>query len=665
MNDQNIDWSSLLGGLAGVGGLAAGVSGANNQTGILQNALNTIGPTNLGNFSLSGPGGSGASFSGGNSTTNLGNLTGAQSGLAGYGTGAVGATPDLSTLLAQLSGHTNQASDSLTSAFANQPNQQQNYQSAYNNLTTAQQPQNLLAANQLQDSLFGSGNLGSTAGGLASAAFGRGLAQQDSSNQLQATQMAQNQTSLSDQLLNSAFSRFNSSASQYGGATTQNLNNGIGAINASSGLNQSTLAQLQAALAPAYATAAARNGSLQPFASVASSLAGTPTSTSLLGSALGQYANGASNGSGSLGAILKGGGSIASLLGGLFGGSGSSSGTTQTNDPGGFGGLFASMPSSSNAAYTPGYYDPNEDYSSYFSGAGGQAANSGSSLGSLFGAAGSGLGVAAGVNSGGTAGYGSAAAAGANLLGQTGLLGTTASNAIGAAGNAASGNVIGAARNAYGAYAGATAQAGETTAQAAAESAAAQSGGSSAAAGSGAAASGGIAGALSSFLPVYLATQLYSGLTSGSINPILGSKEALSENAQAYTNDWLNKSGPGLQAITGTGGPSQTVYLKDGTSINGDQYQQLNSMMNSFAMANKSNGMYTDEKPLSADQNAQIKQFLSQNAVKNTAYTDWASSADGQALAAENAAAGATTQSALQKAMSGLGYNPYLAMQAH
>lgn len=122
--------------------------------------------------------------------------------------------------------------------------------------------------------------------------------------------------------------------------------------------------------------------------------------------------------------------------------------------------------------------------------------------------------------------------------------------------------------------------------------------------------SGAGVGAGGAALGAYLGYELYDGLTSGSVNPLLGTN--LGPESQAWTNDWLNNSGPGLQFISGTGSADSplTVNLKNGTQISGDQYQKLQDMMKGFVLDNKSNGMFTDQKPLTDAQSKQLSDYL-------------------------------------------------------
>lgn len=514
---------------------------------------------------------------------------------------------------------------------------QNNVNSQFQNLQNAAQPQIDRYLQSNQDNEFSKGTLASTAGSYQTAGADEAVNQE--TNQNYAT----------------AFNNASTLANNQFGAAAQTAGQGeqqaeFGPQLATSQTNGFLNSQLQNNQLLAQLTGVGGNlGGLQSSANIAASQNNFQASqnqdqntSGFLNNLL--FGGGSSGGAGGVLGQLIGslfgtsGGSTSggsnSNLGGLLGGlkslfgGGSSTGTTQTNDPGGFQGLFDSMPSNSGPTVTDqegGTTTNFEDGSAGFSSAGGQATApsstgiTGSQVASGLGDLQSGLGVLNGLEAGGTGGYGSAAAAGASLLGQTGVLGGTASNAIGAAGNALSGNVVGAAKNVLGAYGSATSLAGETTAQAAAESAAAQSGTASAGA-----ASGGLAGAASSILPVYLASQLYSGLTSGSVNPILGDQDALSQDFQAATNSWLGDKGPGLQGITGDGSAKYplTVELKDGTQITGDQYQTLQSMMQKMVLSNNKTGSFSNDKgqlDLTAAQNKQLSDYVSSVATKQPA----------------------------------------------
>lgn len=199
----------------------------------------------------------------------------------------------------------------------------------------------------LQENLFGTGRLGTSGGALQTEAFARGLAQADLDRQLaasaegrafqnQALQGAQGLSgigtgvrSLQDQLLQSAFGRFQGTAGlaadltgQRSGLLQQNLQNQIGlaglgqqlqsgqlglalqALQAQGGLNTQALANFQAALAASQAQANARIGAGSNIAQIASNPnfgQGSGIGTTLLA--------GIANNAGSIANLFGGGGS--------------------------------------------------------------------------------------------------------------------------------------------------------------------------------------------------------------------------------------------------------------------------------------------------------------------------------------------------------------------
>lgn len=135
---------------------------------------------------------------------------------------------------------------------------------------------------------------------------------------------------------------------------------------------------------------------------------------------------------------------------------------------------------------------------------------------------------------------------------------------------------------------------------AAAASGAAPSGASGAAGGGLGIAGGAAAG--------FLAAQLAQGLLSGTGHPI---NSVANSDAQAWTNSWLNDSGPGLKFVAGDGGPNSTYYLKNGTQMSGDQYQQLQAMTQNFIQGNNANnGALGSNKGLTPAQNQQLTAYV-------------------------------------------------------
>lgn len=105
-----------------------------------------------------------------------------------------------------------------------------------------------------------------------------------------------------------------------------------------------------------------------------------------------------------------------------------------------------------------------------------------------------------------------------------------------------------------------------------------------------------------------LAYQLGQGLLSGS-----GHYHPTGNDILSNTNDWLNSTGPGLASITGDGSAQypMTVYLKDGTKLTGDQYQQLQDMNAQFLQSNNSTrGTHSAWSGLTPDQTAQMLAYI-------------------------------------------------------
>lgn len=316
----------------------------------------------------------------------------------------------------------------------------QNYQDVFNstlnNLRANAAPQNLLAANGLQDSLFGTGRLGTTGGGNLATAFARGLAQADAGYQLQAQQqaMAQQQnalglaqglagigngalglnanlqqnnlglaqglagigsgiTALGENLNQGLFNRqqgnFNTQATLAQlplQLQQQQLGLGLAGIAGANQLNQSGLNNFQAALQAAVAQSNARNQTANAQASLGATRAQTPTSADTWGSIL--------TGIGTR--LADPNSSLNNLLGGLFGGSsgfnssGLESGIDAALNNAGFGNNWTTQPIDFSGLFTGQNFNtsPIGNGLSYFNGAGGQAANIASGLtdlGSVFG----------------------------------------------------------------------------------------------------------------------------------------------------------------------------------------------------------------------------------------------------------------------------------------
>lgn len=371
-----INWGQLLGGLASGAGLGLAASDQQNGYNVLQNALQTIGPTALQGYGLTGPGGSNSSYNTtGGANIDLGSLNGAFGNLASAGTSSAGnySPQILQQLLSGSNGTLNSAQGNLNSAYGSNSNYQglasglagsagQTYNDVYNNtlssLQAQQQPGVQQQAFGLQNTLFGRGVLDTTgagSGAIAAGNFGSQVnamnAQDSLSAQTQALQAQTSQTNnaatlsgTGNSILSNAFSNFGNTNSLISGLNTAQLNNSATALNSATGLNTMGLNNLQSALGVGSGQATARNQSLFPYASTASALAGTQTAQGLLGNSL-SSAGSSLLGSGGLSGLLTsllggssggssgstGSGGLAGLLSGLFGG-GTSSGATTGSD---------------------------------------------------------------------------------------------------------------------------------------------------------------------------------------------------------------------------------------------------------------------------------------------------------------------------------------------
>jgi len=332
---------STLGSLFGTG---LGFYGANQSYGLLQNALNTIGPTQLGNFGLTGPAGGGSyNLQNGTGSLDFGSLNPAFAGLSSAAASGAGMySPDLLNTLTQSSyGQLNPALGNLNSAYGLNNLYQgagalqagglgQTYNSIYGNTLANMRAQAAPAIQQqaygLQNTLFGNGvadSTGGASGSLAAANFGRGVAQGDATMQLNAQQAAlqgmQTQSGIANQLsgtgsslLSNAFNQFGNTNQLISGLNTASLNNALSATQGAGAINTLGLNNYNSGLQTQLAAANARNGSLFPYAMVSQALAGKPNAATSLGTDL--SANG-----GSLLSSLFGGGGNPNILQTLLG----------------------------------------------------------------------------------------------------------------------------------------------------------------------------------------------------------------------------------------------------------------------------------------------------------------------------------------------------------
>ena len=358
-------------------------------------------------------------------------------------------------------------------------------------MNALQGPQNQRNFDMLQSSLFGNGQLGASSGALQTEAFGRGLANQNAMNTLNAEQLglqgrqvaantAGTLGGLGQGLLTSAFNNFGNIAglgpSLQGGYLQ---NSGLG-INNTSGITSQGLGMFGAGLQGQLANnqAFARAGQLasgnanspaqqSPFGQIAAGLFSQPGVGNGIAGLLskipglsGIFGGGGGGGGGSAGTAGFGdygfGGNIMPDFGtgGGYGGlSGFGMGSPTSSDFGNYGlstsgynwgggfnpagGEAASNPESTNEAAVAGFKAP--PGSSPFGDTGGvfgTGQTGGQLLGDLGGAANIGLGLSHGGLSGGLQAAGGAATVGRNL-GLLGSYGKTIGAGLGAAGGLA------------------------------------------------------------------------------------------------------------------------------------------------------------------------------------------------------------------------------------
>lgn len=424
---SSINFGQILGGLTSAAGLGLAASNQQTSNNVLQQALQTIGPTQLQGYTMSGPGGMSSGYNpNGGAQISLGSLSPAFSSLVGNGVAGAGAysSPLLSNLTNVSNGTLNPALSNLTSAYSGN-NTYQNaaalqaaglnntYNSVYGNtlsgLQAIQQPQVQQQAFGLQNTLFGNGTLnssGAASGALAAGNFGSQVnamnAQDALSAQQQALSAMQGQAGIASSLsgtgnalLSNAFSNFGNTNQLISGLNTAQLNNSLSSLQGAGALNTLGLNNYLAALQTGSAQATATNQALFPYANVALGLSGTPNGSNVLMQALTGAGSSLLGGSGTgiTGAVSG----LSNLFSGLFGGSSNSalSGLTglSGSDLGSLSyGMTSGSPLSTAGFATPSLgmpsYDTGTQYygdpSAGFSAAGGEAAN-GSGLDDLSG----------------------------------------------------------------------------------------------------------------------------------------------------------------------------------------------------------------------------------------------------------------------------------------
>jgi hypothetical protein len=193
----------------------------------------------------------------------------------------------------------------------------------YNNLLAANRAQSAPGIQQqaygLQNTLFGNGvadSTGAASGSLAAQNFGRGVAQADATNQLNAFQEATTQqnsaasnygtlTNSANGILSNALTNFGNTNQLISGLNTAQLNNSLQAVQGAGALNTLGLNNYNAALQTGATQATARNQSLFPYASVATALSGTQNAGNILGNALSTAGSSLSGNNSGIGGLLQ------------------------------------------------------------------------------------------------------------------------------------------------------------------------------------------------------------------------------------------------------------------------------------------------------------------------------------------------------------------------
>ena len=487
---------SVLGTGLNLGGIGLGAYNQQQQYGVLQNALNTIGPTALNGYTLGGPGGMSSGYNqNGQGTIGLGSLNpafGNFAGAAGAGSGSYNPS-----LLANLTGNANSTLGNATSllggAYGNYgsalgaANTQlgalnQTYGQVYNNtlgsLQAQQQPQVQQQAFGLQNTLFGRGTLDTTgagSGAIAAGNFGSQVNAMNAQDALTAQQQAlgaqaagvQNYAGLTNSangLLSNAFNNFGNTNQLISGLNTAQLNNSLSAVQGAGALNTLGLNNYQAALGTGAAQATARNQSLFPYASTAQALAGTPNALSALADGFSQAGTsiGGNNPLGSLfnGSLWNSSNPFGTYTSNNIGNVGQIGGSSIMNSYGGIPGLqsqnfSAFAPTLQNIGVDDVSSNLGDLGGSLFNSAGGEAANNLQNIGvdavnvspdvtsginsaaggvGLLGSVGGAFGLAGDLSQGGVVGDTKAATSAAQLGGQAGIFGASSPAIAGLAG---------------------------------------------------------------------------------------------------------------------------------------------------------------------------------------------------------------------------------------
>lgn len=453
------DWTNLLGGAGALIG-NMGVAGAqNNSSGMAQQFAQNTG--NFGPVSGYTPGGLGGSMQKGNLNLNFGNFNSPYNqlpGVAGNAFGTAGGIGAPSGLNSGLSGAFGQAGNGLSGFnpggagfaansdflgagnLANSAGQGASTmaQNQYAALQALQAPGNQQAMNMFQNSVFGNGQIGSTAGNTALQNFGKGLGLQNAQDAASAQGLGLQALGTANQgaymlgntgqnLLSSAFNNFGNTSMLAPNVMGAYMNPGLAAIGGAGQLNQQANANvglgLQGSLG--YNQAQARAGALST--TNANSFNQQSPYGQLLGGLFGGMATGPGGAGGSNPmSMINSGRNIYNQLSGLFGGGAPSTammpgggGYGMLSDAFGGGGVGAGSVLSGGAdmsgigsAGAGGMFD----YSSMLGGGAGDMATAGqgaSDLASAFGGFNSAGGAAADLGAGTAAGAGEGAAVGA------------------------------------------------------------------------------------------------------------------------------------------------------------------------------------------------------------------------------------------------------------
>lgn len=366
--DPNMgSWLNLIGGVGALGGGLAQAGAQNNSASLAQQYAQQA--SQLGGFGLSGsgPGQIGATGNplGAGGTLNYGNFGGAYSGLGNLATGNVGtaggigapnglnpalqgafntASGGLSGINAGAIGNASNANLTAATGLAGQAGQgfAANAQQQYNSLQQLQATGNQQQAQMLQNTLFGSGQLGAS-GNYAAQNFGQGLAMQNAADAAQAQNLgisalgttanaATGLTWMGSNALNSAFSNFGNASMLPGNVQGSYLSPALNSITGAGNLTNTGLGMYNAGLQSSLGQnqASARAGYL------GTTNANSPNQQSPYGQLLGNLFGGLATGNGTGGALGNTLFGNNSPLSSLFGGGGQTASSYAGGTPGNY-----------------------------------------------------------------------------------------------------------------------------------------------------------------------------------------------------------------------------------------------------------------------------------------------------------------------------------------